>query len=161
MAEETCNSNYTNGPVPQKSNSPKGKKNNKVGSMSKLLKIILAAFSIPEKPIAPLPPFLILTGAALRPGMDPRTVASRIIARQVEAGLIPGDVFADGPNSNEAMELIRLEETINSLQTEAKIEVAVPPGIPITAIGVTTAPGTPVVVQGATTAIMAANGIMR
>lgn len=131
-----------------------------ISSISGVLNLILLAFAIPEEPVAPLPPALILTGAKLRPGLSPSTIASRIIARQSESGRQVGDVFADGPNNEEAMELIRIEEIINALHTEAVVNVVVQPGTAVTTVGVGNL-GAPVVSQGATTSIGIGDGIIR
>jgi hypothetical protein len=131
-----------------------------LGSISSIIQIILAAFAIPDTPVTPLPPPLLVTGANLRPGLSTSNIASRIISRQSEAGLIVGDVFSDGPNKSEAMELIRVEEIINAIQTEAKIEIAIPPGIGVTAIGPGNL-GAPVVVNGVTTSIASGSGVIR
>ena len=53
-----------------------------MGSISSILNIINAAFSIPKQPVTPLPPPLLLVGANLRPGVTSSEVASRIISRQ-------------------------------------------------------------------------------
>ena len=131
-----------------------------LGSISSIIEIILGLFSIPDAPVTPLPPPLLMTGANLRPGLSTSDIASRIISRQSEAGLAVGDVFHDGPNKAEVMELIRIEEIINALQTEGKIEIAIPPGVGIQAIGVGNL-GAPVVVQGVTTAIASGKGVIR
>lgn len=131
-----------------------------LGSISGVLNIILSAFSIPDEPIAPLPPPLIMVGAKLRPGVSAQAVASRIISRQSEAGRQVGDVFADGPNNEEAMELIRIEEIINAILTESKVDVVIPPGISVTTIGVGNL-GAPVISQGVTTTMGIGDGIIR
>ena len=131
-----------------------------LGSISGVLNIILSAFSIPDEPVAPLPPPLIMIGAKLRPGVSAQAVASRIISRQSEAGRQVGDVFADGPNNEEAMELIRIEEIINAVLTEAKVDVVIPPGISVMTVGVGNL-GAPVVSQGATTTMGIGDGIIR
>lgn len=131
-----------------------------LGSISGVLNIILSAFSIPDEPVAPLPPPLIMIGAKLRPGVSASAVASRIISRQSEAGRQVGDVFADGPNNEEAMELIRIEEIINAILTEAKVDVVIPPGVSVTTIGVGNL-GAPVISQGATTTMGIGDGIIR
>lgn len=132
----------------------------KINSISGVLNLILLAFSIPDEPVAPLPPALIMVGSKLRPGLSSATIASRIIARQSEAGRQVGDVFADGPNNEEAMELIRIEEIVNSLQTEAVVNVVIPPGTSVSTIGVGNL-GAPVASQGATTGMAVGNGIIR
>ena len=129
-------------------------------SMNSVLNLILSAFKIPKPPVAPLPPPLLLTGGQLRPGVTASEVASRIISRQSESGAVVGDVFADGNNIAESMELIRIEEIMNSLLTEAKIEIIIPPGVPVTTLGIGNL-GAPVLSQGATTAPASGWGVIR
>jgi hypothetical protein len=130
------------------------------GSISSIIAMILAAFAIPSEPLTPLPPPLLVLGAELRPGLSTSDIASRIISRQSEAGLVVGDVFEDGENTAEKMELIRIEEIINAVQTEAKIEIAVPPGVGIIGMGIGNL-GAPIVIQGVTTAIASGKGVIR
>lgn len=134
--------------------------NTNLGSISSILKVIKAAFKVPKKPLEPLPPPLLITGGQLRVGLSASEIAARIIARQSEAGLIVGDAYGDGPNTAEAMELIRVQEIINALLTEAKIEIAIAPGVAVTTVGVGNL-GAPVVSQGATTNIATGNGVIR
>lgn len=131
---------------------------NFTGGISEIINLILGAFSTINIPLPQLPPPLLFIGAQLRPGLSTTDIAARIISRQSEAGLPVGNVFGDGPNTAEAMELIRVEEIVNALQTEAKIDVCIPPGIGVTAIGV--GPTGPIVSQGATTVISNASGIL-
>ena len=74
--------------------------------------------------------------------------------------MVVGDVFADGPNTSEAMELIRIEEIVNALLTEAKIEIVIPPGIGVTTVGVGNL-GLPVISQGTTTSPAVGSGVIR
>jgi hypothetical protein len=129
-------------------------------SISGVLNVILSLFSVPSEPVAPLPPPLIMVGAKLRPGVSAQAIASRIISRQSEAGRQVGDVFADGPNNEEAMEVIRIEEIINSILTEAKVDVVIPPGVAVTTIGVGNM-GAPVISNGVTTTMGVGDGIIR
>lgn len=129
-------------------------------SINGLLNIILSAFQIPETPVAPLPPPLILVGAKLRPGLSPQGIAAEIISEQSDAGRVVGDVFADGPNVEEAMELIRIKKIVNSLLNEAKVDVVIPPGIQVLTVGIGNL-GAPVVSQGATTTLAIGDGIIR
>jgi hypothetical protein len=131
-----------------------------LNSINGLLNVILAAFSVPEPPIAPLPPQLVLVGAKLRPGLSAQGIASEIISKQSDAGRVTGDVFADGPNVEESMELIRTQAIINALLTEAKIEVVLPPGIQVVTVGVGNL-GAPVISLGTTTTIGIADGVIR
>ena len=129
-------------------------------SITGVLNLLTSLFTIPSEPVEPLPPPLIMFGAKLRPGVSAKQVASRIISRQSESGRQVGDVFADGPNNEEAMELIRIEEIINSILTEAKVDVVIPPGVGVTTIGVGNM-GAPVISNGVTTTMAIGDGIIR
>ena len=131
-----------------------------LSSISGVLKMVLSAFSIPEAPVAPLPPPLIIVGAKLRTGLSAQAIAARIISRQSESGRQVGDVFADGPNVEQIMELIRVEEIVNALLNEAVVNVVIPPGVAVSTVGVGNI-GVPVLSQGATTSMGIGDGIIR
>lgn len=131
-----------------------------ISTLSGVLKIILTAFSIPEEPVTPLPPPLIMVGSQLRPGISAQAIAARIISRQSQSGRQVGDVFADGPNNEETMELIRIEEIVDALLNEAVVNVVIPPGVSVATVGVGNL-GAPVVAQGFTTTMGIGNGIIR
>lgn len=128
-------------------------------SIDGVLDTLLAAFKIPEEPVAPLPPPLILLGAKLRPGVSTTSVISNVIARQTEAGLPVGDVFSDGPNTNELMIKIIVEEIVNTLLNECVVNVVIDPGIPVMVAGANA--GGPMVSMGYTTFLGTGNGIIR
>lgn len=130
------------------------------GSISNIIQIVLAAFSMPQQSVTPLPPPLIMLGGSMRTGMSSKQLASRVISRQSEAGAPVGDIWGDGENVMEGLITIMSEEVVNMIQTEAKVDVVVPPGIPLTAIGAGNF-GAPVVSQGYTTSYKEANGIIR
>jgi hypothetical protein len=113
-----------------------------VGGFNKVLKLS----SIGGPPMIPTP--LILVGVKQRSGLSPTKIASRIIARKGEAGLPVGVLPSGAVAPDEAMERIRIEEIINALQQDAVITVAIPPGITLTAAGVSAAG--PVTVAGST-----------
>jgi hypothetical protein len=125
-----------------------------------VLNMILSAFKLPETPVEPLPPPLIMVGSNLRTGLSSKQIASRIISRQSEAGLVVGDVFADGPNTSEAMLAIQCEEIINAILTESVVNVVIPPGVGIMGVGIGNL-GAPVLIQGVTTTMGIGNGIIR
>jgi len=131
-----------------------------LNSISSVLNLILSAFSIPDEPVTALPPPLIITGAKLRGGLSAQVIAARIISRQSESGRPVGDVFTDGPNVEEAMELIRVEEIINAFHTEAVVNVAIAPGVRVSTVGVGNL-GAPVISQGATTGMIVGDGLIR
>lgn len=127
--------------------------------IKKVTDVILAALNLPRTPMEPIPPPLLLSGANIRVGLSARSIAARIITRQSEAGA-PVGAMADGSkNISEAMEVIRIEEIINALLTEAKIEIIIPPGVPITGVGANV--GGPVVIQGATISYGQGSGVIR
>jgi hypothetical protein len=129
-------------------------------SMSGVLNMILNAFKLPQTPVEPLPPPLIMAGATLRPGISSKELASRVISRQSEAGFLVGDVFDDGPNSSEALIAIQNEEIINSLLNESVVNVVIPPGVGVVGVG-TGNLGAPIVIQGFTTTMGVGNGVIR
>ena len=95
-----------------------------------------------------VPVMLILVGVPRRPGLSAIKIASRIISRKSEAGLPVGALPSGGSSPDEIMERIRIEEIIKAFQQEALITVAIPPGITITAAGIS--PTGPVSVFGST-----------
>ena len=131
-----------------------------LGDISSVINIILTAFSVPETPVEPLPPPLIMTGAKLRPGLSASAIAARVISRQSQSGRQVGNIFADGPNVEEAMEVIRIQEIINAILTESRVDVVIPPGVGVTTLGVGNL-GIPVISQGATTEMGIGKGIIR
>jgi|TARA_R110000803_G_scaffold173697_2_gene236401 hypothetical protein len=128
--------------------------------ITEITEIISGAFAIPEPPLTPLPPPLVALGGVNKTGLSARKIAARIISRQSEAGAPVGARRNGEDNVSEAMELIRIEEIVNGILTEMKIEVALRPGIPVTTTGIGNFGG-PVVSQGATTNFATGNGQAR
>ncbi len=113
-----------------------------IGGFTKVLNLS----SIGGPPPVPTP--LILLGVPLRAGLSPTKIASRIIARKSEAGLPVGALPSGGVNPDEIMERIRIEEIVKAIQQDMIISVGVPPGITLTAAGIS--PAGPVTVFGST-----------
>jgi hypothetical protein len=113
-----------------------------IGAFNKILNLS----SIGGPPVVPTP--LILIGVAQRSGLSPIKIASRIIARKSEAGLPVGVLPSGGVAPDEIMERIRAEEYIKAFQQDAVITVAIPPGITLSAAGIS--PTGPVTVFGST-----------
>lgn len=122
-----CKPTQKNGPI-----SPSG-----LSSISKVLKLLLSAFNLPQKPAPEIPPFLLLVGAELRPGMSARELAANTISRmESEAGIPMGDIFGDGPNGVKSTMLIQAEEQVLHIQTKAKSSSVIKPGsIQVTVVG--------------------------
>lgn len=107
----------------------------------------------------PIPTPLILLGVPKRAGLSPTKIASKIIARKSEAGLPVGTLPSGAINPDEIMERIRIEEIIKALQEDALISVGIPPGITITAAGIS--PTGPVSVFGSTITFTKGYGIIQ
>lgn len=130
----------------------------KLGGITTIIGLIIGAFKLKFKPSTPLPPPLIYVGAQTRQGLSSQQIASRIISRQQEAGAPVGTLPDGSDNVSERMEKIRIEEITNAILTESKMDIVIPPGIPITGIGSNA--GGPVVIQGATTNFASGKGII-
>jgi hypothetical protein len=92
-----------------------------------ILNGLLNLFKVPPSIPQSLPTQLILA-AKSRPGLSPSLMASRVIQRQSEAGLNVGPLPSGKESAAEMMERIRMEEIVNAITTEMRIDVAVNPG---------------------------------
>ncbi|MDA3780861.1 MAG: hypothetical protein PF487_11685 [Bacteroidales bacterium] len=122
-----------------------------IGGFAKVLNLS----SMGGPPSVPTP--LILVGVPTRSGLSPTKIASNIISRKSEAGLPVGALPSGNINPDEIMERIRVEEIIKAIQQDMIISVAVPPGITLTAAGVSAAG--PVSVFGSTIKLVKGYGI--
>jgi len=107
----------------------------------------------------PVPTPLILIGVPQRAGLSPTKIATNIIARKSEAGLPVGVLPNGNTNPDEIMERIRIEEIVKALQEDAIISVGVPPGITLTAAGIS--PSGPVSVFGSTITFIKGYGVIQ
>jgi hypothetical protein len=96
----------------------------------------------------PIPTPLIFTGVPRRQGLSAIRVASKIIARKSEAGLPVGVLPSGAVSPEEKMWRIVVEEIYKDIQLNAVVSVAIPPGITLSAAGLS--PAGPVSVFGAT-----------
>ena len=129
-------------------------------SISNILKILNAAFNSYRKPLSNLPPQLLVVGGKLRPGLSPKNITARVVSRQSEAGAPTGDIFTDSSNNMESMINIIVEEVINAIQLDSKIEITIAPGVQVTTLGAGNLGG-PVLSKGVTTSIASGTGILR
>lgn len=130
-----------------------------MSSLKSIFSIISSALDASRTPPPEIPSIMLLAGAKLRPGLSPLMIASKIIARQAEAGAPVGVLPSGGKNVSELMESIRVEEIIDALQSDARIDVAIKPGIQLTAQGGNA--GGPVICVGQTIGVGTGNGIIR
>ena len=146
-----CKSNEKSGPVT----------GGGLNSITQVLKLLLTAFNIGQKPATSIPPFLLLAGAELKPGMSGRNLAANIISRmESESGIPMGDVFADGPNAISEAMLISSQEQVSHIQQNAKVSTIIKPGaVQVTATG--SAGPIPVVVQGTNISLTQTSGIIQ
>ena len=107
----------------------------------------------------PIPTSLILTGVPKRSGLSPIKIATKIISRKSEAGL-PFGALPSGMNApDEIMIRIMVEEIIKAIQEDGLISVAIPPGIPLTATGIS--PSGSVTVYGNTIKYIKGYGVIQ
>ncbi len=123
---------------------------------------IITLFKNIFKPPTPLPLITkeeIFIGSKFREGLSAIDIASKIIERKKEIGIGIGPLPSGGENIDLKMETIRVEEIVNALLTNAKIEVAIPPGTTVQASGGNA--GGPIVVIGTTLTLSKGEGIIR
>ena len=130
-----------------------------MASISSIFSIISNALDTARTPPPTIPAILLLAGSKLRVGLSPITIASKIISRQAEAGAPVGTLPSGADNISEIMESIRVEEIIKAIQLDARVDVAINPGIQLTATGANA--GGPVQSIGMTVGIGSGNGIIR
>ena len=118
---------------------------------------ILNLSSIGGPPPVPTP--LILIGVPTRAGLSPTKIASKIISRKSEAGLPVGALPSGQISPDEIMERIRIEEIVKAFQQDAIISVVIPPGITLTAAGIS--PAGPVTVFGSTIILSKGYGVIQ
>ena len=119
-----------------------------------ILSGLISLFKIPQVSSQSMPAPVVLA-SELRPGLSPSLIASRIIERQSEAGIPVGALPSGKPSPDEIMEKIRIEEIIQALTSEAKIDVAIRPGTTLQATGGNA--GGPIQVFGTTLGIATGN----
>jgi hypothetical protein len=98
--------------------------------------------------VLPIPSPVIFIGVPKKQGLSPTKIASRIISRKSEAGLPIGNLPSGNTSPDEIMWRIAVEEIVKALQEDAVISVSIPPGLTLTASGIS--PAGPVTVFGAT-----------
>ena len=108
-----------------------------------ILKPLLGIFAIPDVPVPPIEPTSILSTVS-NPGLSPRKMAIEVISRKSEAGAPTGPLPSGADSIDEKMEIIRMQEIVKGLQQDARITVAIPPGITVTGFVVGPVP-TPIV----------------
>lgn len=119
-----------------------------------------AAFDFVRPALVPIPPLIMVCSIMQRPGMSAIALAAAIIRRLPEAG-INTDALDDG-SQNKVTAFVRIlaEEFVNEIKNNARVDVAIPPGI-LTSFGTGANSGGPVSVFSTNTAPTTTNGIVR
>jgi hypothetical protein len=92
-----------------------------------ILSSLLSLFKIPNTIQTSIPKPLILASKN-RPGLSAKLMASKVIQRQAEAGLNVGPLGTGETSPAEIMERIRMEEIVDAITTQMKIDLAIVPG---------------------------------
>jgi hypothetical protein len=129
-----------------------------MGIFSTISSLLKNSFKPPKK-LKTIPKGLILLGTQFRSGLSPIDIASKIIERKKEIGIGIGPLPSGAKNVDLQMEVIRIEEIINALTTEAVIEIETPPGVKVSASGANA--GGPIQVVGSTIDLVKSKGIIR
>jgi hypothetical protein len=130
-------------------------------TIKKILNVLNGVLKTDRPPLTPIPSPLILKGSLEKSGVSARSITSRVISRQSEAGAPFGDIFQNNSNVMESIIAIIVEEVVHEMKTECKVEVAIAPStITITSTGIGNL-GAPVVSQGTNTNIIKGTGIIR
>lgn len=111
-------------------------------------------------PLVTIPSILLLCSTIKRPGMSSMLITAKAINRMQDSG-IPVGVNIDGsPNLMNQMYYVLIDEMVNSLKMDGKVEVAIAPGA-ITSLGFGANAGGMVSVVSSNTTPVSGSGIIR
>ena len=117
-----------------KESEKKGKINFK--SPQSVLDALKNLFKIPNLPGGNIvDPYTLAFLGGNKPGLSPEKIAARIISRKSEAGLPTSPIAGGRSAPDEIMEVIRMEEIVKALTTDARIDVCNKPGAQLQATG--------------------------
>lgn len=119
-----------------------------------------AAFDFVRPALIPIPPLIMICSIMQRPGLSAVALAAAIIRRLPEAG-INTDALDDG-SQNKITAFVRVfsEEIVNEFKDNARVDVAIPPGV-LTSFGTGANAGGPVTIFSTNTTPAVTNGIVR
>ena|SRR3990167_8069044 len=121
-------------------------------SFESVLEGVKKCLLIPRPKVPRIPSLLVLLAKG-RPGLSSSKITAGILSRRSEAGI--------NPLSPEMEKLIRIivEEIVEGITQDARMTIAINPGIPVTAGGANAAG--PVICQGSTTAPGSGTGVIQ
>jgi hypothetical protein len=122
------------------SNKKKCKESEKSGINFKSPQSVLDAlknlFKIPNIPGGDIvDPYTLAFLGGNKPGLSPEKIAARIISRKSEAGLPTSPIAGGRSAPDEILEVIRMQEIVKALTTDARIDVCNKPGAQLQATG--------------------------
>lgn len=128
--------------------------------IEKISNFIDSMFEITRPALTSIPPLIMICSVMQRPGVSAIALAAAIIQRLPEAG-INTDALSDGSqNKITAFVRIMAEEIVNEFKNNARVDVAIPPGI-MTSYGTGANSGGPMTVISTNTSPAVINGILR
>ncbi len=95
----------------------------------------------------------------IRPGLDANAITSSIISRFKEAGIPTGPLSEGTPNAMEEFTKIIIEELVDAIQNEMRVDIAVDQGMQVYSTGANA--GGPVISTGANLTPHSGAGIAR
>jgi hypothetical protein len=116
--------------------------------------------SLKDTTKTPKIPSPIILNSQNRSGLSALKIANKVLQKKRELGLPTGNYEDGTANYNDIIIKEIIEQILIAIQEDAKITVAIPLGIPVTASGIG-GDGVPVVVQGATTNIQSGGAIIQ
>ena len=111
-------------------------------------------------PLIPISAIMLICSTIKRPGLSPMLITSRIINRQQDFGAPVGVNIDGSPNMMNELMFVIVDELVNALKMEGKVEVAIPPG-GITSLGFGANSGGMVSVTSSNIGAVSGSGIIR
>ena len=130
---------------------------NPLSAITTIIDSVSTALSAIRTPATAIPPPLLLM-AKQRPGLSALDITSRIIKRRESAGAPVGSLPDGSPSVEEKLERIRIEEIVNAIKYDARVDVAISPGVPVLTNGANQ--GGPLVGIGTTTSFGEGVGVI-
>lgn len=112
-------------------------------------------------PLIPIPAIMLICSTIKRPGMSSLLISARTINRLGSEVGVPIGVNIDGtPNLMNQMCYVIIDEIVNAMKLDGKVEIAIPPG-GITSLGFGANSGGMVSVTSTNIRPVSGSGIMR
>ena len=130
-----------------------------MGWINRIADGIDKAFSTVRKPLATLPPLLLICEVSQRPGLSTIALASSIIQRMPEAKIETGVNNCGAPNKNNKLIRIVCEELIDEIKNNARV-TCILENTKLNSLGSGVNAGGPLVVSSVNTSLTSMDGIV-